>query len=60
MKRDEIMNTIKMLASSQGFYSRLYRDIKQIEGTPNYDALMDLLEAQDFEDSVDLVMYFES
>lgn len=27
MKREEIMETIKSLASSQGLYSRLYRDL---------------------------------
>lgn len=57
MKREEIMETIKSLASSQGLYSRLYRDLMELD---EYDEVMTELESQNFKDGVDLVMFIES
>jgi hypothetical protein len=61
MKREQIINTIKNLARSQGFYSRLYRAIEDAkENNPDaYEDFMTELEAQNFSDSVDLVLYLE-
>lgn len=56
MKRKEILNTIKMLASSQGFYGRLYETITTSESK---DEILDELEQQNFKDALDLVFYFE-
>lgn len=53
MSKEEILNAIKTLAKSQGFYGRLYERIKD-------DALaLDYLEKQNFKDVVDIVMFFE-
>ena len=59
MKREEIMETIKSLAGSQGFYGRLYRDLMELD-EDEYDEVMTELESQNFKDGVDLVMFIES
>ena len=58
MKREEIMETIKTLASSQGLYSRLYRDLMALD-EEKYNEVMTELESQNFKDGVDLIMYIE-
>lgn len=58
MKRDEIMKTIRSLAQSQGFYGRLLADIEDLS-EERYDEVMTQLEAQNFKDSVDLVLFLE-
>ena len=58
MKREEIMETIKSLASSQGLYSRLYRDLMALD-EEKYNEVMTELESQNFKDGVDLIMYIE-
>lgn len=58
MKREEIMEIIKSLASSQGLYSRLYRDLMELD-EDEYDEVMTELESQNFKDGVDLVMFIE-
>ena len=59
MKREEIMETIKSLASSQGLYGRLYGDLMELDDD-EYDEVMTELESQNFKDGVDLVMFIES
>ena len=58
MKRDEILETIRSLAQSQGSYGRLLSDL---ENMPKelYNTVMADLEAQNFKDAVDLIMYIE-
>lgn len=58
MKREEIMETIKSLASSQGLYSRLYRNLMELD-EEKYNEVMTELESQNFQNAVDLVMYIE-
>ena len=58
MKREEIMETIKSLASSQGFYGRLYRKLMELD-EEKYNEVMTELEGQNFKDGVDLIMYIE-
>ena len=58
MKREEIMETIKSLASSQGLYSRLYRDLMALD-EEKYNEVMTELESQNFKDAVDLIMFIE-
>lgn len=58
MKREEIMETIKTLASSQGLYSRLYRDLMALD-EEKYNEVMTELESQNFKDAVDLIMFIE-
>ena len=58
MKREEIMETIKSLASSQGFYGRLYRSLMELD-EEKYNEVMTELESQNFKDGIDLIMYIE-
>ena len=52
-----MLQTIKSLACSQGFYGRLYRDIQDLESN-DLDNLIESL--PDFEkDSLNVVFYFE-
>lgn len=52
------METIKTLASSQGLYSRLYKDLMALD-EDEYDEVMTELESQNFKDGADLVMFIE-
>lgn len=54
MTREEILENIRMLAKSQGFYGRILRAIEED------DSILDTLEEQNFNDVIDLVMYLES
>ena len=56
MKANEILETIKMLAKSQGFYGRLLNTIETSEEREN---ILAELESENFRDPVDLVMFFE-
>jgi len=58
MKRNEIMEWIKKLAASQGFYGRLLHAINSMDNNDR-EALFEHLEAQNFAGPVDLVMYIE-
>lgn len=53
MDRNEILDSIKSLASSQGFYGRLYEQLYD-----NDDAL-EYLEQQNFKDVVDMILFLE-
>ena len=53
MTKDQILDAIKSLAMSQGFYGRL---LSEIDENPD---ILDVLEEQHFSDSVDMVMYLE-
>ena len=61
MKEEQILNEIKGLAASQGFYGRLYEDLVLMskEHPAAYDETMRLLEREGFETTLDLVLYFE-
>ena len=62
MKRDEIIQIISQLSMSQGFYGRILARINELKRR-DYDAYEDImtkLENQNFRDSIDLVMFFES
>lgn len=58
MKREEIMKTIRSLASSQGLYGRLYRSLMELS-KEEFNKVMVELEKQNFKDSLDLVMFIE-
>ena len=62
MKRNQILSTLRQLACSQGFYSRMYASLMDAkENNYNaYDSFLTLLEEQNFSDAVDLVLYLES
>lgn len=56
MKKKEILNAIKMLAKSQGFYGRLLADIEE---SGNKDEILLELERKNFKDVLDMVYFFE-
>lgn len=56
MNRQEVLDTIKMLAQGQGFYGRLYEQITTAE---NEDEILEKLENKEFKDALDLVFFFE-
>lgn len=57
MIRDEILNSIKDLSYSQGFYARIYE--KLIDGSLESNEFLGLLERQNFNDVLDLILYLE-
>lgn len=62
MTREQILKTIEDLSHSQGFYSRLYAEIKRIEveEPEEYELYLTILERYKFKDPVDLILFFES
>lgn len=58
MNREEILETIRSLAKSQGFYGRLVKFLESDE----LDALayLELLEEQNFKHPIDLILFIES
>ena len=61
MKIDDILNVIIELSYSQGFYGRLYRSLMDCkENDPSsYEDYVEQLEAQNFGDALDVVLFFE-
>ena len=61
MDRNDILNVIAELAYSQGFYGRLLRSIRELEDSDPeaYEEAMCELEAQNFSEPLDVVLYFE-
>lgn len=57
MNREEIFETVKYLAGSQGFYTRLYQYLS--EGSEESEDYLNMLEEKNFKDPVDLILYFE-
>lgn len=58
MKMDAIMKLIGDLACSQGFYGRLREEIQSLSAE-DYEDLKQELEAQNFKDGVEFVLYVE-
>ena len=58
MNRNAIMETIRSLALSQGFYGRLYRQLEDLDDE-TYDEVMQELEEKNFKDVVELVLFLE-
>ena len=61
MDREQIMQVIRSLATSQGFYGRLLYDIQELQKNDHEEAdrLLSVLEAQKFNDALDVILYFE-
>lgn len=61
MKIEEIMSVIRHLAESQGFYSRLYEGLWNLQehDPERWAEVKEKLESQHFADSLDVVMYYE-
>lgn len=61
MTKEQIRSTIKDLAKSQGFYSRIERQLScmEEEDPEEYKEVMETLYQQHFKDAVDMILYFE-
>lgn len=62
MDIEQIMAAIRSLAESQGFYGRLYNELceMQTNDPDQWEEVKNTLETQNFNDTLDMVMYFES
>ena len=62
MDREQILHVIRELARSQGFYGRLLESYSELRDRDpeEFDRCMMVLEAQNFQDTLDVVLYFES
>ena len=62
MNAVQVIEVIKDLAKSQGFYSRLYQNIMEriVPDEDKYENFQQFCEEQNFKDAVDVVMFFES
>ena len=58
MNAVQVIEVIKDLAKSQGFYDRLLREIKGFNAIQMREFIK-VVEEQNFKDAVDVVMYFE-
>ena len=58
MKIEEIIDVIKQLSRSQGFYTRLYNQIMEMS-EEEYEIIKKELEKKKNSDAVELVMYLE-
>lgn len=62
MNIEEIMAAIRSLAQSHGYYGRLYNELREMQTNDpdKWEEVKNKLEAQHFNDSLDMVMYFET
>ena len=58
MNKEQILDAIRSLAASQGFYGRLYNALT--DGSEQADKFLATMEEQNFGDVVDMVMWLES
>ena len=57
MNKEQILNAIRSLAASQGFYGRLYNALTN--GSEQAEEFLATMEEQNFGDVVDMVMWLE-
>lgn len=57
MNKKQILDAIRSLAASQGFYGRLYNALT--DGSEQADEFLATMEKQNFGDVVDMVMWLE-
>ena len=57
MDREKILDAVRMLARSQGFYGRLYEFLTS--GTDEAENMLQEMEAQNFKDTLDMVLWLE-
>lgn len=62
MDIEQIMAAIRSLAQSQGYYGRLYNELweMQTNDPDKWEEVKNTLEKQNFKDSLDMVMFFET
>ena len=58
----QVLDVIRDLSHSQGFYSRLYEAILELKQNDEaaFNEFAKAVEAQNFRDSVDVVLFFET
>ena len=58
---EQVVDVVEMLSYSQGFYGRLLEEILYIEENEpkKYEAFKEIIEKQGFQDTVDIVLFFE-
>ena len=58
---EQVVDVIEMLSYSQGFYGRLLEEVMYIEENEpkKYEVFKTIIEKQEFEDPVDVVLFFE-
>lgn len=59
MDRNAILDSIKTLAKSNGFYGRLLRSIEEAD-EEDRDEFLSELESKNFTDTIDLILYLEA
>lgn len=61
MKIDAILDLIRSLACSQGFYGRLYRDLISTRNNDpdRWANIVEELESQNFTDDLSVILYLE-
>lgn len=61
MNIEEVVDVIEMLSYSQGFHGRLLEEILYIEENEpkKYEVFKQIIEKQEFEEPVDVVLFFE-
>ena len=57
MNKQEILDVVKSLAMSQGYYGRLYDVLTN--GTDEAEYALQEMEEQNFKDAVDMIMWLE-
>ena len=62
MKYNEIKQVIQNLSQSQGFYGRLLNAMNEAEENDidQFNNMVEYLELQNFNDAVDIVLFFET
>lgn len=62
MDIEQIMAAIRSLAQSQGYYGRLYNYYQELQANDpdKWEAVKENLEKQNFGDTLDMVLFFET
>lgn len=58
---EQVIELIEKLSHSQGFYGRLLKEVMYIEENDpeKFESFKELIEEQEFENPVDVVLFFE-
>lgn len=58
----EVIEVIQQLSHSQGFYGRILETILDLKENDEegFEAFKNIVEAQEFKDPIDVVMFFET
>ena len=59
MNKEQIMETIELLAKSQGYYGRLLNFLNNVLSKEDKELTLKQLESYNFKDAVDLVLHLE-